>query len=61
MMDFQQHELTVIEQALKQAMNQSTDYQEIYAYQELLKKCDKQSVAAQQDGFRYDYDDSFEL
>ncbi|RBW69086.1 hypothetical protein [Bacillus taeanensis] len=60
-MNFQQHELTVIEQALKQAMNQSTDYQEIYAYEELLKKCSVQNAAAKQDGFRYDYDDSFEL
>lgn len=51
----------IIEQALKAAAANSADYQEIYQYEEVLKKLKNQTSIysdAQADGFRYDYDDS---
>jgi hypothetical protein len=38
MMNWSHNDLTVIEQALKQAIAGEADYQAIYAYQEVLDK-----------------------
>ncbi|MBM7603366.1 hypothetical protein JOC75_001336 [Metabacillus crassostreae] len=56
-MDVSKNDLAIIEQALKTAAINSTDYEEIEQYESVLKKLDKNS-SAQNDGFRYDYDDS---
>lgn len=51
----------IIEQALKAAAANSADYQEIYQYEDVLKKLKGETGSqfhAQTDGFRYDYDDS---
>ncbi|MDQ0243915.1 mannose/cellobiose epimerase-like protein (N-acyl-D-glucosamine 2-epimerase family) [Bacillus fengqiuensis] len=51
----------IIEQALKAAAANSADYQEIYQYEDVLKKLKRETGShfdAQADGFRYDYDDS---
>lgn len=65
-----QQDITVIEQALMEAMNNTSDYQVISAYQDVLNKLKEEGVesapsmkkGAEQvqsiDGFRYDYDDS---
>ncbi|HWO96236.1 MAG TPA: hypothetical protein VNM45_07870 [Bacillus sp. (in: firmicutes)] len=50
----------IIEQALKAAAANSADYQEIYQYEDVLKKLKNDTSLhsdAQTDGFRYDYDD----
>lgn len=56
-MDVSKNDLAIIEQALKTAAINSTDYEDIEQYESVLKKLDKNS-SAQNDGFRYDYDDS---
>lgn len=51
----------IIEQALKAAAANSVDYQEIYQYEDVLKKLKRETdshFGVQADGFRYDYDDS---
>jgi hypothetical protein len=66
------HDMAVIEQALQNGINQGFDYQTILAYREVLSKMqgfptrhngmrvDAVDFPVQQDGFRYDYDDSAE-
>lgn len=58
----------VIEDALRQAMANETDYQAILAYQEVLNKIQgKNSLETSageitsNDGFRYDYDDASDV
>lgn len=69
-MNLSRNDLTVIEQALKQAMNNDADYQAITAYQQVLDKLKEQSAAEEPaagaqvtatDGFRYDYDDASDV
>ncbi|MDG4656912.1 hypothetical protein P6P90_09435 [Ectobacillus antri] len=56
-MNINDNDKAIIEQALKAAAANTTDYQEIYQYESVLEKMGKKSKA-QTDGFRYDYDDS---
>ncbi|KOO50664.1 hypothetical protein AMD01_02650 [Priestia koreensis] len=56
-MNITSNDQAIIEQALKVAAAQTTDYQEITQYQEVLKKMSSSVTSAKQDGFRYDYDD----
>jgi hypothetical protein len=55
-MNIEKNDLAIVEQAIRCAMNQTSDYQEVYAYQGILDKIlsNKNNL----DGFRYDYDDS---
>lgn len=67
-MEFDGHDIAVIEQALREAINQGIDYQAITNYRGVLRKL--QTLPVDQgfqlnagegvplDGFRYDYDDS---
>ncbi|WP_273125486.1 hypothetical protein [Bacillus weihaiensis] len=55
-MNVSKHDQAIIEQALRIASQNSTDYQEIEQYESVLKKMD--SDDSKNDGFRYDYDDS---
>ncbi|MFC3884340.1 hypothetical protein ACFOU2_12865 [Bacillus songklensis] len=60
-MELSANDHAIIEQALKAAAANSADYQEIYQYEDVLKKMKQRtetSYTAQTDGFRYDYDDS---
>ncbi|WP_417900592.1 hypothetical protein ABN702_10385 [Bacillus haimaensis] len=50
-------EAAILEQALQFALANSTDYQEIGMYEQVLSKFHKKNQT-QMDGFRYDYDDS---
>lgn len=71
MVQWDENDLAVIEEALKQALANEADYQAIYAYQEVLHKIKggtelgsiNASVGkpANRDGFRYDYDDSTDV
>ncbi|MEW9050529.1 MAG: hypothetical protein AB2392_05190 [Neobacillus sp.] len=56
-MDVSTNDLAIIEQALKEAVSNSTDYSEIEQFEAVLKKLKNSSSEAQTDGFRYDYDD----
>ncbi|MFX3625279.1 MAG: hypothetical protein ACE3JP_14935 [Ectobacillus sp.] len=58
-MNFDDNDKAIIEQALKAAAANTPDYQEIYQYESVLAKLSKNN--AQEDGFRYDYDDSSDL
>lgn len=63
-MQLNKDDQAIIEQALKTAAANTTDYQEIYAYEGVLEKLNSASrtnSGAQADGFRYDYDDSSDL
>ncbi|MBO9128404.1 hypothetical protein [Bacillus sp. 165] len=63
-MQMNTNDLAVVEQALKSALANSSDYQEIYQYQDLLEKLTNKNSQArnvQADGLRYDYDDSSNL
>jgi hypothetical protein len=59
-MTLNENDHAIIEQALKAAAANSADYQEIYQYEDVLNKLKQQSGIGkvQEDGFRYDYDDS---
>jgi hypothetical protein len=67
--NWDQNDLVVVQEALKSAMANESDYQAILTYQEVLDKITQgdinqakgANVAAQQDGFRYDYDDASDL
>ncbi|WP_078409268.1 hypothetical protein [Priestia abyssalis] len=59
-MTLNEHDYAIIEQALKTAAANSTDYEEIYQYEGVLKKLKQETgmkYPVQTDGFRYDYDD----
>jgi hypothetical protein len=56
-MEVSTNDLAIIEQALKEAVSNSTDYSEIEQFEAVLKKLKNSSSEAQTDGFRYDYDD----
>jgi hypothetical protein len=59
-MQMDSNDKAVIEQALKAALANSADYQDIYQYQTVLEKLtnkSSQNSNVQADGFRYDYDD----
>jgi hypothetical protein len=63
-MDLNNDEVAIVEQAIRRAMNQTSDYQEIYAYQGILEKLvgnDNAKSRLNRDGIRYDYDDSSDL
>ncbi|NHN30729.1 hypothetical protein [Paenibacillus agricola] len=69
-MDFTSHDIVVIEQALHLAMSKESNGSRAQQYREVLLKLQNNSVAAQgvsylqkveQDGIRYDYDDSSDL
>ncbi|KKI92679.1 hypothetical protein WQ54_08065 [Bacillus sp. SA1-12] len=51
-------DIAIIERALHAAILNSTDYEEIDQFESVLKKLKKNPTAAQQDGFRYDYNDN---
>ncbi|NLP50605.1 hypothetical protein [Bacillus sp. RO1] len=58
-MDISKDDQAILEQALHSALANSTDYNEIDMYEQLLKKFSAAGVENNQlDGFRYDYDDS---
>ena len=68
-MNLDMNDLILIEQALRERINQGTDYQKMLAYQGVLNKLQGMPQAdlqmgqagqsnAMQDGFRYDYDDN---
>lgn len=66
-MQFDRHDMAVIEQALREAINQGADYHKVSTYQTVLGKLQgmplsdttaSPSYAAMEDGFRYDYDDN---
>jgi len=71
-MNFNEADKAVIEQALVEAMNNVSDYQAIEAYQEVLSKMRTKrpntmtemkhsEPLTMNDGIRYDYDDSSDL
>jgi hypothetical protein len=53
-------DVAIIEQALKVASKNSSDYEEISQYESVLQKLKSGSTNAQHDGFRYDYDDNMQ-
>jgi len=67
-MQLNNHDMAVIEQALREAINQGADYHKVSTYQTVLGKLQEMNHAegyaagptgqAQADGFRYDYDDN---
>ncbi|WLR43573.1 hypothetical protein LC087_05300 [Bacillus carboniphilus] len=59
MISFSKQDEVIVEQALRLASINSTDYHEIEQYQRVLKKFAQQtdSLIAEEDGFRFDYDD----
>ncbi|MCI3922530.1 hypothetical protein MO973_20065 [Paenibacillus sp. TRM 82003] len=66
-MQFNRHDVAVIEQALREAINQGADYHKVSTYQTVLGKLRgmhngeesvQPSSMAMEDGFRYDYDDN---
>lgn len=68
-MELNRYDMAVIEQALREAINQGADYHKISTYQTVLGKMrnaksggeehgSNVSAKAPQDGFRYDYDDN---
>jgi hypothetical protein len=59
--DFSSEEKAIIEKALKTATSNTGDHHAVFQYQKVLQKLQGDSgieASAQQDGFRYDYDDS---
>ncbi len=68
-MQLNRYDMAVIEQALREAINQGADYHKISTYQSVLGKlrdtdasaAGSRSAMASDDGFRYDYDDSADL
>lgn len=70
-MDFTSHDVVVIEQALRIAMNHETKDSKMNEYREVLSKLQNKAEAAMlfgskqltsvHDGLRYDYDDSSDL
>ncbi|WP_421385238.1 hypothetical protein ACOJQI_10890 [Bacillus salacetis] len=60
-MDFSAEEHAIIEKALKAATANTGDHHAVFQYQKVLQKLqghNNSDTTAQQDGFRYDYDDS---
>jgi predicted transcriptional regulator len=57
-MNVSTNDVAIIEQALKAAVLNSTDYEEIEQFESVLKKLNKETNSIQNDGFRYDYDDN---
>ncbi|ANE47862.1 hypothetical protein SY83_17955 [Paenibacillus swuensis] len=64
-MQLSENERSLIEQALNEAMNHSGSYHAQIQYRQVLTKLQSMPMiqshsetAAQEDGFRYDYDDS---
>ncbi len=67
-MDLNRNDLAVIEQALREAINNGVDYQAMINYRNVLTKLQNiptaesnlrvEAGAAPMDGFRYDYDDN---
>jgi len=53
-------DVAIIEQALKVALQNSSDYEEISQYESVLQRLKSVSTDAQHDGFRYDYDDNMQ-
>ncbi|MGF2616200.1 hypothetical protein FZC84_00290 [Rossellomorea vietnamensis] len=63
-MKFSDEEQSVIERALRSAAENTGDQQELQLYQRVLGKGQSgknTQNAANQDGFRYDYDDSSDV
>ncbi|TLS50160.1 hypothetical protein FE782_21025 [Paenibacillus antri] len=68
-MQLNRYDMAVIEQALREAINQGADYHKISTYQAVLGKLNEAHGAAaasrttmeRNDGFRYDTDDSSDL
>ncbi|WP_309118469.1 hypothetical protein [Paenibacillus sp.] len=68
-MSLNRYDMAVIEQALREAINQGADYHKISTYQTVLGKLQgayeagsaSRTTMAQDDGFRYDYDDSADM
>ncbi|HZG78958.1 MAG TPA: hypothetical protein VEZ72_24110 [Paenibacillus sp.] len=68
-MQLNRYDMAVIEQALREAINQGADYHKISTYQTVLGKLQDASsygassrpAMASSDGFRYDYDDSSDV
>ncbi|HZG56042.1 hypothetical protein [Paenibacillus sp.] len=69
-MQLNRYDMAIIEQALREAINQGADYHKISTYQSVLGKMQEMysgdpvaggMSAAAQDGFRYDYDDRSDL
>ncbi|MGD6801872.1 hypothetical protein ACQCVK_14270 [Rossellomorea vietnamensis] len=63
-MKLSSEEQAVIEKALKSAYGHTTDQEELKLYQGVLKKLQagkNVQAPANQDGFRYDYDDSSDV
>ncbi len=68
MMNLNGNDVAVIEQALREAINNGIDYQSIISYREVLSKLQRIPHSNQtlqvntgglpMDGFRFDYDDS---
>lgn len=56
-MNISKDDQAILEQALHSAMANSTDYNEIDMYEQLLKRFSAVENKSM-DGFRYDYDDS---
>ena len=68
-MQLNRYDMAVIEQALREAINQGADYHKISTYQSVLGKLrdssygasDRPAMASSDDGFRYDYDDASDV
>lgn len=71
-MQLNKQDFMIIEQALREAINQGADYHKISTYQSVLGKLQEQHAQdhfgsanmnrhQQLDGFRYGYDDSAEV
>jgi len=64
-MQLNRYDMAVIEQALREAINQGADYHKVTTYQTVLGKLQEMddvdartTMGPPADGFRYDYDDS---
>jgi len=69
-MQLNRNDMAVIEQALREAINQGADYYKVSTYQAVLGKLQGNrspdlagldSGSQGNDGFRYDYDDASDL
>ncbi|RIW34614.1 hypothetical protein D3H55_08850 [Bacillus salacetis] len=64
-MNLNQEDQSIIEKALKSASANTTDHHAVFQFQNVLQKLQQNHEAntavPQQDGFRYDYDDSKEV
>lgn len=60
-MNISNDDASIIERALKVALVNSTDYEEIAQFESVIQKFTAGKPSILKDGFRYDYDDSSDV